>query len=358
MTTQTSGLDRDKVREFSARVVDILNGGALMYMISVGHQTGLFDAMSTLTPSTSEQVAEAAGLNERYVREWLGAMVTGRIVEHEPSTRSYWLPPEHAASLTRAAGFRNLSVTAMILTALATVEQPVVRCFQEGGGVPYAAFERFDEIMAEVSARRFDAGLLTEAVPAVDGLKQQLESGIDAADVGCGQGRAVCILAEAFPASRFVGYDFSEDAVALASAEATAKGLKNAAFEVRDVTYLGQSGRFDFITAFDAIHDQARPDLVLRGIYDALKPGGTFLCVDFAASSNLEDNMALPGAPMTYTISTMHCMTVSLALGGMGLGTVWGEQKAVEMMKAAGFVSVEVKRLPSDRVNNHYIARK
>ena len=358
MTTQTSGLDRDKVREFSARVVDILNGGALMYMISVGHQTGLFDAMSALPPSTSEQVAEASGLNERYVREWLGAMVTGRIVVYEPATRTYRLPPEHAASLTRAAGFRNLSVTAMILTALGTVEQPIIRSFREGGGVPYSAFERFDGIVAEVSARRFDAGLLTEAVPAVDGLKQRLEAGIEVADIGCGQGRAACILAEAFPASRFVGYDFSDEAVSAADAEAGARGLTNAGFEVRDVAYLDEPGRFDFITAFDAIHDQARPDLVLEAIYTALKLGGTFLCVDFAASSNLEDNVELPGAPMTYTISTLHCMTVSLAQGGLGLGTVWGEQKAVEMMKAAGFTTVEVKRLPSDRVNNYYIARK
>jgi SAM-dependent methyltransferase len=329
-----------------------------MLMTSIGHQTGLFEAMAGLAPSTSAEIAAAAQLNERYVREWLAAMVTGRIVEYDPASKTYRLPPEHAASLTRAAGPANLAGPMVLMTDVARVEQQVIRCFREGGGVPYSEYERFDAIMAESSGRRFDALLISEMLPLVAGLVQKLEEGIDVADIGCGSGRAINIMAKAFTNSRFFGYDFGVEAIGTAKAEATSLGAANATFIVRDVADLGERDRFDLITAFDAIHDQARPDLVLKAIYDALRPGGAFLCADFYASSNLEENLDHPSGPMMYTVSTMHCMTVSLALGGMGLGTAWGRHLAVEMMKAAGFPDVSVHRIREDRVNSYYIAQK
>jgi 2-polyprenyl-3-methyl-5-hydroxy-6-metoxy-1,4-benzoquinol methylase len=128
--------------------------------------------------------------------------------------------------------------------------------------------------------------------------------------------------------------------------------------EVRDVTALALEERFDLITAFDAIHDQAHPAQVLAGIARALRPGGTFLMVDIRASSNLEDNLEHPLATMLYTTSTMHCMTVSLAQGGAGLGTVWGEQLARQMLAEAGFGSVEVKSVEGDIFNSYFVATK
>jgi 2-polyprenyl-3-methyl-5-hydroxy-6-metoxy-1,4-benzoquinol methylase len=125
-----------------------------------------------------------------------------------------------------------------------------------------------------------------------------------------------------------------------------------------DAAKLTGPARFDFITTFDAIHDQAHPDRVLEGIASMLRPGGTYLCVDIAASSRLEENMAHPLGPLLYTVSCMHCMTVSLAYGGAGLGTVWGEQKALEMMRAAGFTDTKVKRVEGDILNNYYVATK
>jgi ubiquinone/menaquinone biosynthesis C-methylase UbiE len=164
-------------------------------------------------------------------------------------------------------------------------------------------------------------------------------------------------MAGAFPKSRFVGYDFSEDGLASARAEAKAKGLKNARFESLDVTNLDKPAAYDFITTFDAIHDQARPDRVLANIRRALRPGGVYLCVDIAASSDLADNVEHPLGPFLYTVSTMHCMTVSLALDGMGLGTVWGKQRALAMLADAGFRRVEVRQVEGDVFNNYYIAR-
>jgi SAM-dependent methyltransferase len=164
-------------------------------------------------------------------------------------------------------------------------------------------------------------------------------------------------MARAFPKSRFTGYDFSEEGIALGQREAKAWGLTNATFELKDAATLDGSRQFDLITTFDSVHDQAKPRRVLKGIHDALRPGGVYLCVDIAASSNVEENLDHPLGPFLYTISTMHCMTVSLALGGEGLGTVWGEQKARELLAEAGFTDVQVKQVAGDILNNYYIAR-
>jgi ubiquinone/menaquinone biosynthesis C-methylase UbiE len=129
-------------------------------------------------------------------------------------------------------------------------------------------------------------------------------------------------------------------------------------FEESDAAKLAGESRFDFITTFDSVHDQARPDLVLEGIARLLRRGGDYLCVDVAASSIMGENLDHPLGPLLYTISCMHCMTVSLALGGAGLGTVWGRQKALAMLAEAGFTDVEVKNVDGDIFNNYYIARK
>jgi hypothetical protein len=141
-------------------------------------------------------------------------------------------------------------------------------------------------------------------------------------------------------------------------AEAERKGLTDVRFDKRDAARLGETARFDFMTSFDAVHDQARPDLVLGGIARALRPGGVYLCAELAASTNLSENLDHPFGPFGYTISCMHCMTVSLADGGMGLGAMWGEQKAQEMLTDAGFTSIEAAHIDGDIANTYFIATK
>ena len=337
-------------------MVGLLNGGSLALMVSVGHRTGLFDAMAGLPPSTSEGIAAAAGLNERYVREWLGAMVVGGIVEHDPQKGTYRLPPEHAAFLTRAAAPENIAAFAQYVAVLGAVEDRIVECFRQGGGVPYAAYPRFHEVMAEDSAQTVVSALLDSILPLVPGLTERLEEGIEVLDVGCGSGRALNLMADAFPRSRFVGYDISEEAVGRARAEAEERGLRNVRFEVRDAAEIGDRGRYDLVTTFDAVHDQARPAAVLRGIAEALKPDGVYLMQDIKASSHVHNNLDHPVGPFLYTISCMHCMTVSLADGGAGLGAMWGEEKAREMLREAGFTNVEVRQLAHDFQNSYFIA--
>jgi 2-polyprenyl-3-methyl-5-hydroxy-6-metoxy-1,4-benzoquinol methylase len=349
-------LNQAKKDAFVGKMVGVLNGAALALMTSIGRQTGLFEAMATLPPSTCEEISRATGLRERYVQEWLGAMVTGGIVEYDPRAHTYVLPPEHAAVITDAAGPRNIARFAQYVPMLAEVEADVIASFRHGGGVSYAKYPRFQVLMAESSGLRFDHLLLERIVP-LTGMAEALDRGAEVLDIGCGSGHAANLLARAFPRSRVSGYDFSEGGIAAARREAQAFGSTNVRFEVRDAAAFDESGRYDLITAFDVIHDQARPAEVLRTAARALKPGGTFLMVDVRASSQLQDNIAHPFGPFLYGISTMHCMTVSLALGGAGLGTVWGEQKAQSMLDEAGFRRVDVHRLPEDPMNNYYVAR-
>jgi ubiquinone/menaquinone biosynthesis C-methylase UbiE len=200
--------------------------------------------------------------------------------------------------------------------------------------------------MDDAWRRIYDQQLVGGFIGVVEGLAEKLQRGIRVLDVGCGTGHAMNILAREFPASRFRGYDIAEDGIESARTEARKMGLSNVAFEIVDVTNLPSEPQFDLITAFDAIHDQKSPDVVLRGINGALAPAGSFLMIEFKFSSRVEDNVGNPFAPMYYGFSLMHCMPVSLAVGGRGLGAVWGEQTARELLAEAGFRTVKVIDTP------------
>ena len=351
-------IDKADADAFQKRMFGLVNDGGLALSVSIGHRTGLYDTMASLPPSTSTEIAEAAGLNERYVREWLGAMVTGGIVDYHPPIGAYSLPAERAASLTRAAGPGNLASLTQFIALLGQVETKIVDCVQNGGGVPYSEYPEFHALMREISGATFDATLIPVTLPLVEGLPEQLEAGIDVADIGCGAGHAVCVMAEAYPKSTFVGFDFSEEAIAMARDEAEEKGLSNARFQVADASQLDGSYQADLVTVFDAVHDQAQPAAMLDSVFRTLKPGGTFLCVDVAASSHVGENIDHLLGPFMYTVSCMHCMSVSLAYEGVGLGAMWGVQKARAMFADAGFVGLEVKKVEGDMINNYYITKR
>ena len=358
---QEESADTAKAQAFAERLLTILNDGALCLMISIGHRTGLLDAMRDAAPSTSAEIAARAGLNERYVREWLGAMVTGRIVNIDPARNRFSLPPEHAAFLTRAAGADNIGVFAQYIALLGSVEDEIVECFKKGGGVPYARFPRFHEVMAEDSGQSVLSSLESHIVPLVPGLREKLTSGIHVLDLGCGRGRIINRLAELYPKSRFTGMDLSSEAVLSAWEEAAQKKLRNIEFIVTDLSHFDESAEvesFDLIATFDAIHDQAKPLNVLRGIHRALRCDGVYLMQDIKGSSHIHNNMDHPLGPALYTISCMHCMTVSLAQNGEGLGAMWGEEKTREYLAKAGFRAVEKKELAHDIQNNWYVVRK
>jgi ubiquinone/menaquinone biosynthesis C-methylase UbiE len=355
-STMTKPLDPARQDAFADRLVGVMNDAALALMISVGHRTKLFDAMAGRDPSTSEEIAATAGLDERYVREWLGAMTTGGVVEADGGGR-FHLPAEHAAHLTTDAHPANIAGSFQWIGVLAGVEDQIVRCFREGGGVPYSAYPRFHEVMAEESDQTVVAALTDAILPLVPGLGSQLETGIDVLEVGIGCGRALNQMAATFPRSRFTGYDLSEEAIATARREAEERGLTNVRFEARDVSMLDDLDVYDLALSFDVVHDQARPADLLEGLHRALRPDGVYLMQDIRAHSHAHHNTDLPLGTFGYTISCMHCMTVSLAQGGAGLGAMWGEQTALSMLADAGFGEVAVHQLEHDILNNYYVAR-
>jgi 2-polyprenyl-3-methyl-5-hydroxy-6-metoxy-1,4-benzoquinol methylase len=357
----TCDFDPAKAEEFAGRLLTALNNGALCLMISVGHRTGLFDAMREMPPATSEEIALTANLNERYVREWLGAMVTGGVVEVDAATHRFHLPAEHAAFLTRLAGADNIGVFAQYIALLGGVEDDIVECFRRGGGVPYEKFPRFHEVMAEDSGQSALSSLESHVLPLVPGLTDRLKTGIRVLDVGCGRGLIMIRLAELFPKSRFTGLDLSKDAIDTARREASSKELRNIDFSAADLSGFDKTAEpeaFDWITTFDAVHDQGRPLNILKGIHRSLKSDGIYLMQDIRASSDVAKNIEHPLGTLLYTVSCMHCMTVSLAQSGEGLGAMWGEEKTREYLERAGFRSVETHRLSHDIQNNWYVVRK
>ncbi|HEV7275953.1 MAG TPA: class I SAM-dependent methyltransferase [Devosiaceae bacterium] len=363
MTTATAvrahpiPFDDAKAQAFAGKLLGALNSSALILMTSVGHRTGLFDALAAISPCTIGQLANEADLAERYVREWLAVMTTAGVVDYEPESQTYFLPSEHAAWLTRAAAPNNIAVTAQMIGVAAAVEDAIVDRFRDGHGVHYHAYGRFHEVMGEHTAQAMASNVIEHILPLVPDATTRLERGIDVIDVGCGAGDVLLRLAERFPNSRFTGVDLCADAFGVAAETASGKGLLNLRFQELDVSRIESLGAFDLIFAFDAVHDQKDPQGMLEVVRRSLRPDGTFLMVDIDGSSKLENNLQHPLGAYLYMMSTMHCTPVSLAQGGIGLGTMWGVELASEMLENAGFTQVALTRLPHDPFNAYFVAR-
>jgi SAM-dependent methyltransferase len=343
---------------FVERMAETVNAAAVTVMVSVGHRTGLFDTMAQLPPSSSEQIAAAAELSERYVREWLAAMVTGGIVRYDVRRRTYHLPAEHAACLTRGAPLGNLAVAASAIAVLAGAHDRIVECFETGEGTRYEDYPCFHQMMAEDSGQTVVDQLFDVVLPLAPELPGRLAEGIDVLDAGCGSGRALIAMAARFPNSRFTGYDLSGEAIAAAQQAARAAGLKNVHFEQRDLTGFDETARYDLVTTFDAVHDQKDPKGLLKGLHGALRPGGIYLMQDIGGSAKLENNLDFPMAAFLYTASCMHCMAVSLGQGGEGLGTMWGWETAEAMLQEVGFAGPERTTFDHDPLNVWFVSRK
>lgn len=363
----TETFDTRRADAFAGKLLDTLNSGALALMISLGHRSGLFDVMSKQGWVTSNELAAAAKLDERYVREWLGAMTVGGIVSADDDANSpansitkFFLPTEHAAFLTRAAQADNMAVFAQYIGQLGSVEDDILKCFHNGGGVPYERFGRFHEIMAEDSGQSVLPALETHILELVPGLREKLQQGIRVLDLGCGRGKAITKLAEIFPNSEFHGIDLSLDAIRYAREQVKQQCLTNIIFTTKDLSDFDQTAApdtFDLVFTFDAVHDQAKPLNMLRGIQRTLKSDGVYVMQDIHGHSHVHGNLDNPLGPLLYTVSCMHCMTVSLAQGGEGLGAMWGREKAQEMLRNAGFTRIAIKRLEHDIQNDWYVIR-
>lgn len=357
------------MQSFFERMTDILNMGALNLAMGLGYRARLFDVMDTFDgPQPDDVIADAAGLSRRYVREWLGIMVTGEIVELTFDTQGtdlYFLPEEHADLLTRRAGNANLGVYTQEIPLLTRCAmEAVVNGFFTGNGVSYDHYPDFQQFMTQLADAKHQQVLVDVFLPFVDDgrIAARMTDGIDVCDLGCAEGVALILMAEAFPRSRFVGIDVSSDVIEKARTRSAEKKLANITFYCLDAadpaTWEQFATAFDYITAFDAIHDQSRPQEALRGVYAMLKSGGVFSMVDIAADSRLAGNRSHPMGPFLYTVSLMHCLPVGLVDDGKGLGMMWGRQQAREMLQEAGFSDCRVEPVPEDSFNLHYFCRK
>jgi SAM-dependent methyltransferase len=352
--TTTETFDPAKVEEFAGRLMPILAGGLLSHMIDVGDRTGLFIAAAQ-GPGTSDEIAQRAGLHERYVREWLSAMATSGIVTFDAATQTFALPPEHAAMLV---GTTSMAPFAALNTMLAKFVPDIARVFREGGGVPYADYcPDFTGAMDAMGRGQYDQFLVDAYLPLVPELVERLRAGADVADVACGAGHALVVLARAFPASTFTGYDLDDYGLERARQEAADAGLTNVRYEHADIATHTFAPSHDAVLMFDALHDQVDPPRVLRQVRAALKPDGIFFLKEPHAGNSLAEDIENPMSSILYSVSTMHCLTVSLAHGGAGIGTAFREEHARELLVDAGFEDPTVHAAPGDPMDAIYVTR-
>jgi len=358
--------DRDA---FSEQMADILNKGALNLAMGIGYRAGLFEIMDELNaPATSRVIAKKSLLDRRYIEEGLGVMATGKVIlvsKADTGEPQYHLPKAHGDLLTRRSGSDNLGVYTQEIPLLNLAAfDGVLRGFRTGEGIGYDSYLDFQAFMSELADAKHRQTLVDIFLPSVAGgeVVARLQQGITVCDLGCGQGVAVLLMARAFPDSRFVGLDVSEEAIERAETEARREGISNAEFRCVDAAVLSSSTEyretFHYISAFDSVHDQTRPMDALKGVFQMLKPGGFFSMVDIAAGSDLLENLEHPMGPFLYTVSLMHCMPVGLVDDGAGLGMMWGREKAVQMLSDAGFLDVQVTPVPEDPFNDHFLCRK
>ncbi|MHB8383876.1 MAG: class I SAM-dependent methyltransferase [Candidatus Binataceae bacterium] len=344
MADNKSNLDWNVIKSFSKQVSIDIGAAMLGAMSYIGDRLGIFKTLADAGAVTSAELAAKSGLDERYLREWLGAMTAAGYVTYDPATSRYAMPPEHAMVLARedspffSGGFiqgiiANLSVTPKVMEA-----------FKTGKGVAQSEYppETF-ESMERSSAAMYRHQFVRKWLPTMPRIGAALTAGGSALDVGCGSGRAAIALAQAFPAAKIFGFDAHPGSLERARGNARAAGLGDRiAFEVRDCTKLPPA-EFDFISTFDVVHDSIDPLGLLRSIRGALKPGGTYLMLEVNVSSRVEDNIN-PMGRLMYSMSTLYCMSVSLAGGGAGIGACMGEEKARALTREAGFT--EFRRLP------------
>jgi SAM-dependent methyltransferase len=341
---QMAGFDLEKAKQVAQIVVGDVGTvvhGALCY---IGDRTGLFKAMAGAGPLTVEHLASKTGLSARYVREWLGAMAAARYVEYDAAANTYLFTPEYAAVLADEDSPFFVGSYFQMAQAAVTVAPKVAEAFKTGKGVTQSEYPvSFFEAAERNSRTRYLHKLLRKWIPAMPQVVERLSAGGTAADVGCGGGRAAIMIAQAFPTSRLFGYDIHAESVERARRNAEVGGVADrVSFEALDGSQL-PAAKFDFVSTFDVVHDAVDPVGLMSAIRRSLKDDGTYLVQEVNVSDKVEENMK-PLGKMVYSVSTLYCMTTSLAHGGAGIGTAMGENKARELASAAGFT--RFTRLP------------
>jgi SAM-dependent methyltransferase len=348
---------QEQAQVFLGQVFGDLTGLTNTALASIGDRLGLFKDLAAQGPATSQELAARAGMNERYVREWLGAMASAGYLTYDAGEGRFSLPPAHAPTLVDEGGPLFLGgVQQEMLGTLATLGQ-VIAAFQHGGGVAPADFASDTwEGIERFTNGWFNNLLVQHWLPLMPDVLAKLEHGALVADVGCGHGRALIRLAQVFPQSRCIGFDLLPEQIERAQANATAAGVGDRVRFMQGDAAAGLPSSYDVITTFDVVHDAANPVGLLDAIRRALKPDGIYVCVDINCADKLEENLGPKGA-FFYGCSVLLCMTMSLAEHGEGLGTLGlHEGKLRELCAQVGFGTVRTVPIENP-FNNLYEIR-
>ena len=331
-------VDEGRLGDLVGRVLGDIGGAAIMPLVRIGDALGLYGALAEIGPATAEDIAGAAGCAPRYVREWLSAQTASGYVSHEAGRFS--LSPEQALVFATPDSPVNMIGAFDTAAAMQENQGKVQTAFRTGRGVAWG--DQAGCLFCAV-ARLFRPGyvnaLVQEWLPALDGVVDRLKAGARVADVGCGHGLSTIVMAQAFPQSQFVGYDFHAGSIAAATAHARAHGLGNVRFEVgRAQDFPGED--WDLVTCFDCLHDMGDPAAAAAHIRKALKPDGSWMVVEPAAGDTLDENLN-PVGRIYYAASTMICVPTSLAQEtGLALGAQAGERRLAEVIRSGGFTRV------------------
>jgi len=331
-------IQQDRLNEFLGRALDDMGGAISATLIQIGDELGLYKALAR-APMTSAELAQATGTHERYVREWLGNQAAGGYVEYDPAADRYFLSEEQALCLADPGGPVDIPGAYSVIEAVFHARQRTLQNFRSGAGMEWGEHH---PCLFHGTERFFRAGynahLLTEWLPALDGVVARLEAGAKLADVGCGHGASTVLMAKAFPRSEFVGYDYHAPSIDAARRNAAEAGVRNARFEVADATGYPERG-FDAIAFFDCLHDMGDPLGAARHARAALSADGTCMLVEPFAGDSVESNLN-PVGQMYYGASAQICVPVSLARKGPALGAQAGEARLAAILHEAGFANV------------------
>lgn len=347
-TLERGDIEKEKLRACIERVYRDAAGATTSGLAYLGVRTGLFELMAGKGPMTLEEVISAAGLDARYVQEWLHGMVAAQYLDYDPEALTFELPPEHAYLFTSEGTDHYVGGLFLGMPGLLQSASGVARAFRNGGGVAYDEFHPEVHESVDVMNRGiYEKRLCEEWLAGVPGLSDALEAGGTGLDIGCGVGTVTITLANAFPAARFVGIDLHEPSIAQARAAAEAASVADrATFHTEPIDRLPSDERYQLITAFDCVHDLSDPMGVLSAVRERLHEDGTFLVLEIKAGDRLEENVHAIGA-MFYGFSMFHCMTQSLAQGGPGLGACLGPARTEAIMREAGFTRFEPIKIRS-----------
>jgi 2-polyprenyl-3-methyl-5-hydroxy-6-metoxy-1,4-benzoquinol methylase len=336
--TMQPTIDENKLNEFIGRFVGDLGAVAHAATVLIGDKLGLYKAMADGTPVTAEELAERTGTDERYMREWLSAQAASGYVEYDPSTDSFRLPPEQAFALTNEYNPLFAPGGYQVATSMIKDADAMAEAIRSGKGVGwhehhhdlYQGTERFFR-------PNYIGNLVASWIPALEGVEDKLRAGAKVADVGCGYGASTIIMAQEYPNSMFVGFDYHEDSVAGARRAATEAGVEDRCnFEVASAKeYPGTE--YDLVAFFDSLHDMGDPAGAAAHVLKTLRADGTWMIVEPYANDRLEDNLT-PVGRIYYSASTVLCVPASKNQEvGLALGAQAGESRLREVVKDGGF---------------------